>query len=283
MKGSLVRVAAVVGALAVVGVAVAANNGGFADATADSATAPDVSAVAITNDDAGTVTVKLTLANRGFLSPAEGVGVGVDVDQNPDTGSVYYGSEWEFFALNGEIVTLRATPTGGETQAPTPASLRFSAESGAAVFSFNAAELGITSGIKVYALSANDDDVDLAPDIRAFNYQLSTGTTAPLLGRDTRPPVTEAIKSSGTHGKTTALYYIAADGRAETADAIVVYRGKKVVKRFNFPLADTNPFFTYSARWKVPKKTKGKFRFCVTSTDRAGNKSKASCAALTIK
>jgi hypothetical protein len=33
----------------------------------------------------------------------------------------------------------------------------------------------------------------------------------------------------------------------------------------------------------VPKKTKGKLRFCVSSTDRAGNKSNNSCAALTIR
>jgi hypothetical protein len=33
----------------------------------------------------------------------------------------------------------------------------------------------------------------------------------------------------------------------------------------------------------VPKKTKGKLRFCVTSVDRAGNKSNASCAPLTIR
>jgi len=62
----------------------------------------------------------------------------------------------------------------------------------------------------------------------------------------------------------------------------VIYKGKKVVKRINYRLADTNPFLPYVARWKVPKKTKGNLRFCVTSTDRAGNKSKASCAALKI-
>ena len=39
----------------------------------------------------------------------------------------------------------------------------------------------------------------------------------------------------------------------------------------------------YFARWTVPRKMRGKLRFCVASTDRAGNKSVASCAALTVK
>ena len=116
-----------------------------------------------------------------------------------------------------------------------------------------------------------------------MNHQLVGGTPPPPLGRDTRAPFTQAIKSSGVHGKVTRLDYFAADGRGETSDTIVVYKGKKVVRRFNFLIADTSPFLVYSANWKVPKKTRGKFRFCVASTDRAGNRSKTSCAALTIK
>ena len=286
MKGSLVRALAVAGGVAAVatGVALAANTGGFADATSDSHVAPDISAVAISNDDAGTVTVKLTLANRGLPSPGDTMGIGVDADQNPDTGSVYFGAEYEVYVSNGELIVLR--PTGEGTsyeQAPVPASLQVAAATGNETFTFKASDFGITSGFKVFALTFDDDWVDAAPDIRTFNYQLTAGTSGPLLGRDTRAPVTEAVKSTGTHGKTVDLYYIVADGRGETADAIVLYRGKKAIKRFTYPLGDTSPFFLYSARWKAPKKTKGKLRFCVTSTDRAGNKSKASCAALTIK
>jgi hypothetical protein len=286
MKGSFVRalgVAASVGAVTA-GIALAANTGGFADPTADSHAAPDISAVAVTNDDAGTVTVKLTLANRGLPNPTDGMGIGLDVDQNPDTGSVYYGAEFELYLFNGEVVVLRPSADGTQyTQTAPPASLQITAAAGTGTFLFKASDFGITSGFKLFALTYDNDWVDAAPDIRTFNYQLAAGTTVPLLGRDARPPVTEAIKSSGTHGKTVDLFYIVADGRGETADAIVLYRGKKVIKRFNYPLGDTSPFYYYSARWKVPKKTKGKFRFCVTSTDRAGNKSKASCAALTIK
>jgi hypothetical protein len=97
MKGSTWRALALVGvaALVFVSVAVAANSRSFSDASGDSVNSPDLTAVTISNDDAGIVTVKLTLGNRPSLGPGDGVAIGLDTDQNPDTGSVFYGAEWE--------------------------------------------------------------------------------------------------------------------------------------------------------------------------------------------
>src|SRR5262249_20861095 len=177
----------------------------------------------------------------------------------------------------------RATPEGLLEQAPAPASFHASFGGGVATLTFQPSELGVTSGFNLYGVGFNSSSIDFAPDIRVVNYQLSSTTTPPALQADHRAPLDQAVKSAGVHGKIAHLLYLAADGRAETADTVVVYRGRKVVKQFSFPLQDTNPFVEYSARWKVPKKTKGKFRFCVSSTDRAGNKSNTSCASLTIK
>jgi hypothetical protein len=285
MKGSVWRTLAVAGVVAVVstGVALASNAGGFADANADSDSAPDITGVAISNDDTGVVTVKLSLANRQSPAATDDVAIGIDTDQNPDTGSFFYGCEYEVDLDRGAIVTWRNAPDGFYTQGITPASLHVDFAGGVATFSFKASDFGITTGFSLYTLGEDATSLDAAPDIRTVNYQLVGGTSAPPLGRDTRAPFTEALKSKGVHGKEVRLDYFAADGRGETADAIVVYKGKKVVKRFNFLIADTSPFLIYFARWKVPRKTRGTFRFCVTSTDRAGNKSKTSCAALTIR
>jgi hypothetical protein len=285
MQGSLSRTLVAVGVVALLGagVAVASNAGGFADANGDSRSAPDISAVAISNDDAGIVTVKLTLANRGQLAASDDLAVGLDTDQNPDTGTVFYGAEYELDLDRGNVLVWRNDANGLYTQAIAPGSLKIVFSGGSVTFSFKASEFGISSGFNLYTLGADSSSLDTAPDIRMVNYQLVGGTAAPLLASDSRAPLTEALKSSGTHGKTVSIDYFAADGRGETADTIVVYRGKKVLKRFNFPIADTSPFLIYSARWKVPKKTRGKLRFCVTSRDRAGNKSKTSCAQLTIK
>jgi hypothetical protein len=134
----------------------------------------------------------------------------------------------------------------------------------------------------LYAQGLDRLALDEAPDIRTVNYQLASGTSAPTLGPDQRAPLVEALKSRATHGTIAHLDYFAADGRGETSDTIVVYRGKKALSRITFRLQDTSPFLSYFARWKVPKGFRGKLRFCVASTDRAGNKSNTSCASLTI-
>jgi hypothetical protein len=285
MKGSTRRAAIVVGLFALVfaGAAFAANAGSFGDATGDSGSAPDVSAVAISSDDAGVVTIKVTLANRSVLGSGDGVGLGIDADQNPDTGTVFYGAEYELDLEGGTAKFFRAAASGFYEEAALPASFHASFTSGVVTVSFKPSELGTSTGFNVYAVGFDNTTLDSAPDIRVVNYQLTSGTTAPALSPDRRAPIDEAIKSTGTHGQVAMLYYFASDGRAETSDAITVYRGKKVLKRTTFPLEDTNPFLPYVARWKVPKKTKGKLRFCVRSTDRAGNTSKTACAALTIR
>ncbi len=154
--------------------------------------------------------------------------VGIDADQNPDTGSVLYGAEFGLDLTGGRPAFLRPGPGGYLDEA----SGTFTATMGGGVvtFTFKASDVGLTP-------------------------------------------------TSGFDG----LSYFSADGRGVTAETIRVFKGKKVLKTFKFGLADTNPFLGYYASWKVPKKVKGKLRFCVQSVDRAGNKSNTSCAALTIK
>jgi hypothetical protein len=285
MKGSVWRalVLACVGVFACVGIALAANSGSFFDPASDAETSPDITGVAIANDDGGIVTVKLTLANRPTFGADDGAGIGIDIDQNPDTGSIFYGAEYQLDLDGNNAIVVQAAPDGTYTPAVAPASYHASFAGGVVTFSFRASDFGVTAGFNLYAVGLDNKWIDLAPDIRTVNYQIVAGTAQPALSPDRRAPIDEALKSTGVHGKVARLAYFASDGRGETADTIVVYRGRKVLKRINFPLADTIPFLSYVAPWKVPKKTKGKLRFCVTSTDRAGNKSNTSCAALTIK
>jgi hypothetical protein len=140
-----------------------------------------------------------------------------------------------------------------------------------------------TSGFGVYALGFARGAVDTAPDMRTVNYQMVAGTPIPALPPDRRAPVDEAVRSTGVHGKMARLMYFAADGRGETSDTIRILRGKRQLRRIVTPLEDTNPFFRYSVGWRVPRTMRGKLRFCVSSIDRAGNKSNVSCAQLTIR
>jgi hypothetical protein len=286
MKGSVWRVPVIAcaGALACAGAALAANGGSFFDPAGDTAaTSPDITAVAISSDDAGIVTVKLTVGNRQALSAADGIDIGLDADQNADTGSVFYGAEYELDFDRNVPSVLRARPDGFYDDTLAPASFHAAFAAGVMTFSFKASDFGVTSGFNLYAISFDNDSGDAAPDIRTVNYQLVGGTPQPAATPDRRAPIVEALRSTGIHGKIARLGYFAADGRGETADSLIVYRGRKVLKRINIKLADTIPFWSYTAGWIVPKKVRGKLRFCVSSKDRAGNKSNVSCAALTIK
>jgi hypothetical protein len=285
MKGSVSRALAVAAVLALIcaGVALAANSSSFADPNGDSDRSPDLTGIAIASDDAGIVTVKLTLGNRTSFGADDVAGVGVDTDQNPDTGSYFYGTEYEIDLHGAALNVFQPAPDGSYTQGLVPSSFQASFAGGVITLSFKASDFGITTGFNLYAIGFDRNWLDIAPDIRTVNYQLVAGTPAPLLSADRRAPVDEALKSTGTHGKVAQLAYFASDGRGETADTIVVYRGKKVLKRISYRLEDTSPFLPYVARWLVPKKMRGKLRFCVFSRDRAGNKSNTSCAALTIK
>jgi hypothetical protein len=276
-------VLACVGALACVGVAFAANSGSFADPTSDAGSAPDVSGVTMSSDDSGLVTIKVALTNRSTFALTDGVGVGIDADQNPDSGSLFYGTEYELDLEAGAAKLYRATADGLFEPAPAPPSFQASFSGGIVTITFKPSELGASSGFNLYTIGFDNSAIDTAPDMRTVNYQLIAGTTPPALTPDHRAPFTHAFKARGTHGKIVELDYVAFEGRGETQDTIVILKGKRVLKRISSRLGDTNPFFIYYARWKVPTKVRGALKFCVTSTDRAGNKSKQSCAALTVK
>jgi hypothetical protein len=273
-------------AVAVAGVALAANAASFTDPAGDSGGAPDVTAVAISSSDNGRVTVSITAGGRASLTTQDQVGFVLDVDQNPDTGSVLYGSEIAV-VLEGPVVKVyRAGPSGFLTEdAPVPGSLQGSFSGGVATFSFAPGDLGIApgGGFNLAVTSFGENGTDIAPNIRTVNYQLVSGTQAPSLGPDRRAPVDEAVTTLAKRGTTVHLDYSASDGRGETADTLRVFHGKRVVKTVRYALDDTNPFLYYFARWSVPRKARGPYRFCVSSVDRAGNRSKVACAKITLR
>ena len=273
-------------ALAIVGTALAANSGSFLDEVGDARPAPDIRRVSVANDDAGVVTIRVELADRTTLAAEDNVTVGIDADQNPETGSVLYGVDFALDLVGANASFLRPSPDGFLAESASPASFQASSGDGAATFTFKATEVGMTptSGFGVFALGFARGTVDTAPDMRTVNYQMVPGTAPAVPPADRRPPIDEAIRSTGSRGRVARLHYFAADARGETSDTIRVLRGNRQLRRIVTPLEDTNPFFRYSVGWRVPKTLRrGKLRFCVSSVDRAGNRSNVSCALLTIR
>ena len=285
-RRSGVVLASVVGALAIVAVAAAANSASFPDRSGDVALAPDITALNVSNDDAGTITISLAFpAGRPIGLPGDDVGVALDLDQNPDSGSVYYGTEVLLMFQQSTLRFFRAA--GNEfSSLPTPPSLHGAIGSGVVTFSVNASDLGLApnGGFNIVAITDSlIGDMDAAPDIRTFNYQLVSGTPQQPLGADTRAPVDRAFASRGVHGKSVRLSYWAADGRGLTADTLRVYRKSRLLGTVRVRLGDASPFLNYYAQWHAPRKVRGKLRFCVQSTDAAGHRSNLSCAPLTIR
>jgi hypothetical protein len=286
-KRSTVLLISLVSALVLVGVAVAANSASFTDPAGDVILAPDISGLNVSNDDAGTITIQVAVAGgRTIGLPGDVVGVALDLDQNPDTGTVYYGTDVAIVFRESTMVFLR--PAGNAFgQAPPPASLHGAIGNGVVTFTVNAADLGLTPSAGFNAVAISDStvvgEIDTAPDIRTFNYQQVPGTPPPSLGPDNRAPVDQSITSRGAHGKVARLFYRAADGRGVTADTLRVYRRARLLRTIRISLGDGNPFLEYYARWRVPRAVRGKLRFCVQSVDAAGNRSNLSCARLVIR
>ena len=125
MKGAVWQALAAASVLAAVfvGTALAANSGSFGDPSGDAGPSPDITGVAISSDDAGMLTIKVTLANRGGLAASDEVTVGIDSDQNPDTGAVFYGAEFALDLVIGELREpggrgRRGRPRGANLQVP---------------------------------------------------------------------------------------------------------------------------------------------------------------------
>jgi len=271
-------------ALVVAGIAGAANSTPFADRTGDAKYAPDITQLSVSNDDAGTLTFSIATTGIPTSLPGVEVGVALDLDQNPDTGTVYYGTD-AAFEFDGETLRFFRAQGNSLAPAPPPASLHGTVTADTATFTVKAADLGLasTDGFNVVAISSTRLDGDLAPDIRTYNYEQVAGTPPKPLGLDTRAPVDRAYAARALHGKSAELDYAASDGRAKTADTIRIYRKSHLLRTIRFSLGDTNPFYVYYAKWRVPKKLRGRLRFCVRSVDAAHNASNLSCAPLIVR
>ena len=85
----LVAALLVAGATSAIGAQTAADTGGatFSDPAGDVTTAPDVTAVSVSNDDQGLITFRSTIANRTKLGPDDVIAVGIGTnDPDPAVG-----------------------------------------------------------------------------------------------------------------------------------------------------------------------------------------------------
>ena len=98
---------------------------------------------------------------------------------------------------------------------------------------------------------------------------------------DPTPPLVTALASKGERGSTVKLRYRVVEAGGQSREAATVHRGKRRLATISGRFHEVDPeALFYFLPWRST--ARGKLRFCITSTDAAGNRSQASCAPLRI-
>lgn len=266
----------------------------FPDPAGDAGSSVDITGFHVSSQwdgsSGGGVGLEVTVIRNRFWCRGEGgdlpLMIAIDTDQNPDTGSAFYGTEVQLSWSSMAQLPVLARANGWNFKgAPFPDG-GMGWECGPTIGGYfvNTATLGIapTSGFNVVA-STVSPHTDTAPDIGTFNYQPVAGTPPPKLGPDTRAPHVVTYPGQAVHGKLATLTYQTLDGRGKTADTIRIYRGKRLLKTIRRPLRDSNPFELSHVTWRVPRTLSGRLRFSVRSADAAGNESNLGRASLNVR
>lgn len=255
----------------------------FSDREGDAGSSVDITEVKVT-EWAREIDVELTVKGNPGLQE-DGPLVALDLDQNPDTGSAFYGTEAEVALVGGGDTPTLYKAHGWDFLAarPSPSGIGWMTGSEKVGFLIPRASLGPDPepAFNIVASSVARHP-DTAPDVGTFHFE-PPGSTHPPLGADRRPPKLLAFDSLGTHGKDAKLDYWVLEGRGKARQVIRVFRGHRLLKTIWTPIADANPFGTAETTWHVPPKLRGRLRFTVRSFDAAGNRSTLASAALIVR
>jgi hypothetical protein len=275
-------------ALFVIGVAGAGADGtSFPDRVGDAGSSVDITGIDV-ESDYGYLTFRVNVAGSYDWDQGEaGVIVALDVDQNPDTGSAFYGTEVEL-AFQGQNFDSQATlyrSHGWDFRRVDPPEDWGWGWSGHFLeFIVRPSDIGLApnAGFNIVA-AVPSAETDTAPDFGTFNFQEISGTPPPPIGPDTRAPHVSSFPVRAVHGRAAHLKYWALDGRGRIGETIRIYRGVRLLKTIRVPLSDSNPFVTSHVTWRVPTDVHGALRYSVRSFDAAGNRSKPSWAPLVVR
>jgi hypothetical protein len=157
----------------------ASNDSRYDDGAGDApAEAPDLTAVHVSNDDAGTVVFRISIPNRLGLEPYDLVSVFVDSDARVGTGCARgtFGAEYSLGSLGGRYVFGRCSH-GSWSFAHPPGSFAGSFADAALTLRVNRRDLGGSGALafRVGAAALNTDGAyDFAPDVGtvAWSYRV---------------------------------------------------------------------------------------------------------------
>jgi hypothetical protein len=141
---------------------VAANSATFQDSTGEDPTAPDITSIIVSNDDAGIVSFRVNVPNRPTLGQDMLFEIWVDTDNNAATGSPDLGgADYVMQLVRGEISLYKwdgadYTRRFGD---PSAVTMNFSYQAGLTA-RISAAELGNTKAFKFFVVAISGLVVD---------------------------------------------------------------------------------------------------------------------------
>ncbi len=250
-----------------------ANTATFQDSVGEDASAPDITTIVASNDDAATISIKINIPNRAQYSPDIAVVMFLDSDANQSTGDPEsLGADFIIQLIQGEILLFKWDGSDF-TLSSTQASLSFAWASGPTI-RINASDLNntrkllfdvtVVSGIQIDATTGAIDCTnckrDFAPTLGFYPYDVKI--TAPtLVVKSLRP-----VPAKPTAGRPFSLRLVAArsdtgavvqNGRVTCVGRLGNVRLKAQVQRVQGGAA--------TCTWNIPATARGKtFRGSVT-------------------
>ena len=149
----------------------ASNSQQFADSVGENANAPDITSVAVSNDDAGMITFQVNISNRPQLTQDMFILILLDTDKNPATGSADFGGADYIVELDPGVVTLFQWNGTDFVPAASQSSLTFAYATTGATIHVSTADLGKTKAINLGVLAASGLVVDAAGNANFDNIQ----------------------------------------------------------------------------------------------------------------
>lgn len=244
----------------------AANSQTYQDATGEDATAPDISTITVSNDDAGLVTFKLTIANRPTFAPD--MLLLVFLDTTPGQGDAEtFGADYAFQALPEGVALFRwdGSDYAGDTPQTT---LRWEYTAGVAGFAIRATELGNTKQINFSVIAVSGITRTASGDLDLTNIRRDIAP-AGLLGTTYRYDVKTTVTLTAAGFTTSPSRPVAggpfsvalAAGRSDTSSLVRAGAVKCVARIGNTVLRATASRVrsgVAACAWSVPANAKGK-------------------------
>jgi hypothetical protein len=185
------------------------NSQTYTDSTGEDPSAPDITTMVVSNDDAGMVTFKINISNRPALTADMLVLMFLDTDQKATTGDTStFGADYAIELDPGQV-NLAKWNGSDYVAAPSQSSVTYTYDATGATIHASAAELGHTKAFNFVAIAfsgittdANGDPdfsnahLDGAPDSGhgVFAYKVLTKLTLSVKAFTTGPKPAKAGK-----------------------------------------------------------------------------------------